>query len=120
MERIKNIQETAPQKIAALKEKLASMKSDMQKFRDAEEVKKEMFEKRKRLMTKTQKLQEQAGDFRRKLSEQEEDFKKAKMALSSHPKYAGFMELEKENIAYRANCAELEEQYCSPLAGDRS
>jgi intraflagellar transport protein 74 len=96
MERIKNIQETAPQKIIALKEKITSMKTDMVKFKNAEEVKKEMFEKRKRLIEKSQKLQEMVGEYRRNLGEQEENFKKAKQSLSSHPKYTGFMDLEKK------------------------
>jgi intraflagellar transport protein 74 len=96
MERIKSIQETAPQKITALKERLTTMKADMQKFKNAEEVKKEMYEKRKRLIEKTQKLQELTSEYRRKLGDQEENFKKAKQALSSHPKYTGFMELEKK------------------------
>lgn len=96
MERIKNIQETAPQKITALKERLTSMKADMVKFKNAEESKREMFEKRKRMIAKTRTLQEMASDYKRKLADAEEQFKKAKQALSTHPKYPGFMELEKK------------------------
>ena len=96
MERIKNIQETAPLKITALKERLTTMKADMIKFKDAEQSKSQMFDTRKRLIAKTKKLQELAGDYRRKLTDQEESFKKAKQALSAHPRYPGFIELEKK------------------------
>lgn len=96
LEKIKNLQETAPQKIQALKERIGTMKSEMQKFKNAEEVKNEMFAKRKRLQDKAHKLKQLEDDYKRKLAEQEENFKKVKQNLSSHPKYAGFMELEKK------------------------
>lgn len=133
MERIKNIQETAPQKIAALKEKLNSMKADMQKFKNAEDVKHEMQEKRQRLIEKTKQLQDLNSDYKRKLADQEENFKKAKQGLSSHAKYAGFMELEKKisqteqtinnwknNIALRSQEIDAEPQVkaCRTIANE--
>jgi len=96
LEKIKNLQETAPQKIQLLKDRISSMKADMQKFKNAEEVRSEMFEKRKRLIEKTRKLQQLDNEYRKKLADQEENFKRAKQNLSAHQKYAGFMEMEKK------------------------
>ena len=94
LEKLKNIGNTIPLKLAKLKEQKEHMKKELIRFQDVDQVIEKMTERRQKLSRRTQEMINMSDRLTEEHRNVKAEFDEKKRALQAHPSHGSFSQLE--------------------------